>query len=207
MPATALSRRVARSSTTDASGARFAQVRPGTPLVSCTADPQPKEPDVKATRLLPCIALVLVACGGSDPGFATFEAADKAEMIVNPKAVNQKQGEQTLDIQIEGDRADDDPAHAVVFLVNVPTTPGAFDCTSAAPAVTYYEPSGSTPGAPSFVAPTWAASSLTPGTSCSGEWQQQGSRMVGSFSATMMQLLVDSTQTLAASGTFDVPMP
>jgi hypothetical protein len=162
---------------------------------------------VKATRLLPCIALVIVACGGSEPGTATFEAAGKAETIVNPEASNQKQGSQTLDIQIEGDRANDDPAHTVVFYVDLPPTPGAFDCTSAVPAVTYYEPSGSTPGAPPFVAPTWAATNVTPGSSCSGEWQQEGSRLVGSFSATMTQLLVNSTQTLTASGTFDVAMP
>jgi hypothetical protein len=159
---------------------------------------------VKATRVLPYIALVLVGCGG-DPGAAgsaTFEAAGRPESIVNPSASTQQ-----LDIQIEGDRAGTDAAHAVVFFVDVPPTPGAFDCTSFAPSVTYYEASGSVPGDPSFVAPTWVATNLQAGSSCSGEWQQQGARMVGSFTATLTQLLVASPQTLDVSGSFDVPMP
>jgi hypothetical protein len=162
---------------------------------------EPKEPAVKATRLLPCVALALTACAGG-PSSATFEVAGKAEPVLNPHASNQ-----TLDIQIEGERAGIDPAHDVVFTLNVPFTPGAFDCSSTTATVTYYEPAGSTPGQPSFVAPTWAATLGLPGTSCSGDWQQQGSRMVGSFRATMTQLLVHSTQTREASGTFDVALP
>src|SRR5262249_14913288 len=114
---------------------------------------------------------------------------------------------QVQDIEIEGERAGIDPAHDVVFSVDVPTAPGAFDCTSMIPTATYYQPVGNTPGEPSFVAPTWAASLYLPGTSCSGEWRQQGSRMVGSLHAIMTQLLVNSTQTREASGTFDLPMP
>ena len=159
---------------------------------------------MKAKRLLTGIALLIVGCGG-DPGAAgsaTFEAAGKPESIVNPVSRTQQ-----LDIQVEGDRTGTDAAHAVVFFVDVPPAPGAFDCTSFAPSVTYYEASGSVPGDPSFVASTWVATNLQAGSSCSGEWQQQGSRMVGSFSATLTQLLVDSPQTLDVSGTFDVPMP
>jgi hypothetical protein len=153
------------------------------------------------TRLLVCAALTLAACGGA-PASATFEVDGKAESILHPHASTQP-----LDIDIEGERAGIDPAHDVVFSLEVAMTPGAFDCQSMIPTVTYYEPVGSTPGQPSFVAPTWAASLYLPGTSCSGEWRQQGSRMVGSFHAIMTQLLVKSAQTREASGTFDVPLP
>jgi hypothetical protein len=157
---------------------------------------------VKATHLLACIALVFAACATPAPGTATFEVDGNAESIVNPHARMQAQ-----DIEIEGERTGIDPAHDVVFSLDVPIAPGAFDCTSMITTATYYEPVGNTPGEPSFVAPTWAASRDLPGTSCSGEWRQQGSRMVGSLHAIMTQLLVKSTQTREASGTFDVPMP
>ena len=155
---------------------------------------------MKATRLLPYISIVLAACGGG-VGSATFEIDGQAESILNPFVTTQ-----TQDIQIEGDRADTDSAHSVVFFLDVPMTPGAFDCSATTPTVTYYGPAGSTPGQPSYVAPTWAASFYLAGTSCSGEWQRQGSRMVGSFRATMTPLLDSSAQTREASGTFDLPM-
>ena len=157
---------------------------------------------MKATRLLAGIALAFAACAAPAPGTATLEVDGKAESIVNPHARTQGQ-----DIEIEGDRDGIDLAHDVVFSLDIPTAPGAFDCTSMIPTVTYYEPVGSTSGEPSFVAPTWAASLYLPGTSCSGEWRQQGSRMVGSLHAIMTQLLVKSMQTREASGTFDLPMP
>jgi hypothetical protein len=156
---------------------------------------------MRMNRLTICCALMLGACAGG-PSHATIEVDGKAESVINPQSRNQ-----TSDFQIEGDRADVDPQHSVVFFVDVPTTPGPFDCTSPHAAVTYYEPGGSTPGKPSFVVPTWAADFTSPGTSCSGEWQKEGSHMVGSFRATMTQLLVNSTRTREASGTFDVPTP
>lgn len=163
---------------------------------------------MKTNRQLACCALVLLAACGGAAGHATFAVDGQAESIVNLSGHRTPCSRGTCPqatIQIEGDRANADPPHHVVFSLDIPVAAGPFDCTTAA--VTYYEPAGSTPGAPSFAAPTWVADKYNTGTSCSGDWEQQGSQMVGCVCATLKQLLVDSTQTRQASGCFDVAAP